>query len=581
MDALLTVTSFGLSSLLPRLVQPPRVKQIHAPPLTIRCAAAQSFFLIALSICDFLPLSWMIILDEYLLSVAYRIVLMLLVACVLVVYPAVLGARLVGSATETWSGGSAKSTSQPNYCRRSNQRGWVGFCLKICSFAGNLAGILFQSLFLKPFCRLFGRRSVSTPSSASLLPTTNVQATKASGFSISCLSIVGSVVTIGLTIGFVSTVSPWFVRTTSHQQHFLSLTVSWLCALGIFLSSVVNGFGSVSLPYSCLVGLYLEPISDEAVHRAQQELKRTQQSIAKRREELVVESPVSGNSVARLSPRWSFSSPTSEERHQESRHAQLTQDIEFLGQLEDELQQEIYEMLESKELAAQARTSWGRFRSWLGVLFSIVLVLRLIGAGWFVWRHNHGGSRGTGSDLVTMTVLWLIGHNYVSQQQYNTVSQVISLLLTAYLSVAQVGTFVRAVDAVYRRLRQCWHPCSDAEAYDSSLRFQSLHMKLRSGSAYAPIVASLMSCYFLACVVLTKLLVPSAYRHALAVALETNDGSHDERQLLGFFLRIRSYAVNSVFLVTALFSMLALGMMLGLKRHQSLRHRAPVMVESA
>ena len=429
--------------------------------------------------------------------------------------------------------------------------------------------------------------------------------------------MLGSIAAVGITISVMSTVSPWFVRTTSTTAHhsfqtmpILSVTVSWLCSVGIFLSSVVNGFGSVSLPYSCLAGLYLEPISDEAVNRAQQELITARQSIVDRQKELsqissaslspaILEAPQSGGEKRKLSSlasRWSFSSSANEER-QTTRRKQLTQEIEFLTTLAQELEQEIYDMLQSKEMAAQARTRWGKIRSWVGVFFSVLLVIRLIGAAWFLWRHDHPGEKGsktTGSDLVTLTVLFLIGHNYVSQQQYNTLSQVISLVLTAYLSVSQVRTFVRAIDAVHRRMQQCFRPCySDDHIDDSSLRFMSLHSRLRS-SAYAPVIASLMCCYFLACVVLTKLLVPTAYRRALALALEststhpsafaaTANEQGDEEQLLRFFLRIRSYAVNSVFLVTALVSTVALGMMLGLKRHQSMRHRPTtpvVLIES-
>ena len=390
---------------------------------------------------------------------------------------------------------------------------------------------------------------------------------------------------------------------------FLSVTVSWLCSVGIFLSSVVNGFGSVSLPYSCLAGLYLEPISDEAVSRAQQELKQARKSISDRQSEMnqinsgglspsIMESPPSGGGDKRkssLASRFSFSSTT--EERQFTRRKQLKQEIDFLTTLVQELEQEVYDMLQSKEMAAQARTRWGKIRSWIGVFFSILLVFRLIGAAWFLWRHDHPaekGSKTAGSDVVTMTVSFLIGHNYVNQQQYNTLSQVISLVLTAYLSVSQVRTFVRAVDAVHRRLQQCWRPCySEDHIDDSSLRFMSLHSRLRS-SAYAPVVASLMCCYFLACVVLTKLLVPAAYRRALALALEsssthpsaiaaTASDASDEEQLLRFFLRIRSYAVNSVFLVTALVSTVGLGMMLGLQRHQSMRHKSAkpvVLIES-
>ena len=639
MDVLLAAASLGLSTYLPQCVQPPQNKAIEAPPPTIRLAATLSFVLLALSIIDSVPVSWMLLLNEQLLPTAYRIILVLLVSSVLILFPADLGARLVSgtaglNSEETkWDDlrrGCSINASNPfsvQRCRRPTPSWMSWFCWQLWALASNLVLLAVRTLFINPLYRLLGKRPPGSGGSGSVLPTTvSPSPTSGGGGSVffspvtpaalhlRILPMLGSVVAVAVTITTMSTVSPWFVRTTSLAHHsfytmpFLSVTVSWLCSVGIFLSSIVNGFGSVSLPYSCLAGLYLEPISDEAVSQAQQELTTARQSIADREKQLaqinsVAQSPSSLESPSSigekgkpfLSAGWSFSFNGSDDR-QGTRKKQLAQEIEFLTTLTQELEQEIFDMRQSKEMAAQARTPWGRIRSWIGVVFSVILVLRLMGAAWFIWKHDHpgeGGSKGASSDPVTMTVLWLIGHNYVSQQQYNTLSQVISLLLTAYLSMAQVRTFVRAVDAVHRRLQQCWRPCYAGEQMDdSSMRFVSLHGQLRS-SAYAPLIASLMCCYFLACVVLTKLLVPAAYRRALALALETTsmhpspsvvaaieDG---DEQLLRFFLRIRSYAVNSVFLVTALVSTVALGMMLGLKRHQSMRHRPTtpvVLIES-
>lgn len=637
MDVLLGLCAFGLSSYLPKCVQPPQTKSVEAPPTTIRLAASLSFLLLALSIIDSVPMSWMMLMNEQWIPIAYRITLLSLVTCVLIIFPAVLGARLVGGSSSSRISADVelrKSNTSPMVgtptaarCRRPSWTTW--FCWNLGSLVSRLAMFLCQNIVVRPIHKLLGRKSSSL--SSSVLPTTVTTSPASNGASsggtvfrfsnitpsvlhLRLIPALGSIVAVVVTITVMSTVSPWFVRTTSttahhsfHSMPILSITVSWLCSVGIFLSSLVNGFGSVSLPYSCLAGLYLEPISDEAVSKAQQELKQTRQSIADRQNELAqinsggglspslsLESPpISGGDKRKsssLASRWSFSSTT--EERQTTRRKQLTQEISFLTTLVQELEQEIYDMLQSKEMAAQARTRWGKIRSWIGIFFSILLVIRLIGAAWFLWRHDHPaekGSKSAGSDLVTMTVLFLIGHNYVSQQQYNTLSQVISLVLTAYLSISQVRTFVRAVDAVHRRLQQCWRPCyPDDHIDDSSLRFMSLHSRLRS-SAYAPIVASLMCCYFLACVVLTKLLVPSAYRRALALALETTSihpsaiaaaasDVADEEQLLRFFLRIRSYAVNSVFLATALVSMVCLGMMLGLQRHQSMRHRSSTPV---
>jgi len=615
MDVLLAVASFGMSTYMPKCVLlPTPTKSMEATPFSIRVAANLSFMLLALSIIDSIPQSWMVFLNEQTIPLAYRVVLVLLVTSVLIYFPAAFGARIIsdsfgstlveGSSTSLRTkGGQTSPVNLANRCRRPSWMGW--FCWNFASFLKRLLFVLCQTILIKPINNMLGRRS----SSSSVLPTTVASSPPPTGGSVFRFPIVtppllhfrlipmmGSMTAIGITVYVVSTVSPWFVRTTSVAHHtyrtlpFLSVTVSWLCSIGIFLSSVVNGFGSVSLPYSCMVGLYLEPISDEAVNRAQQELIKARQSIEDRQHEL---SQLSNNAISpslteaprsmgeyrqkAIPSRWSFSS-TNDDR-QSTQRKQLSQEIGFLTTLVQELEEEVADMRQSQEMAAQARTRWGQFRVCVGIFFSILLVVRLIGAAWFIWRHDHpveGGSN-RGSDPVTLTVLWLIGHNYVNQQQYNTLSQVISLILTAYLSMSQVSTFIRAVDALHRRVQLCCAP--------SVARSQSPYHSLKT-SIYSPLVASLMCCYFLACVVLTKLLVPAPYRRALALALETTSAhpsataamvaEDGEEQLLRFFLRIRSYAVNTVFLITALISTVTLVMMVGLQRHQSIRHRPPM-----
>uniref|UniRef100_A0A7S3L5E9 Abscisic acid G-protein coupled receptor-like domain-containing protein n=1 Tax=Amphora coffeiformis TaxID=265554 RepID=A0A7S3L5E9_9STRA len=612
MDVLLAVASFGMSTYMPKCVlQPPQTKSIEAPPFLIRVAANLSFMLLALSIIDSVPQSWMLFLNEQTIPLAYRVVLVLLVSSVLIYFPAVFGARIISgsfgsTSTEDSSsyylGSKGGQTSPVNAAHRCHRPTWMGwFCWNFATFLRKLAFVLCQTVLIKPINKMLGRRS----SSSSVLPTTVPPSPPPTGGNVfrfpavtpsllhfRLIPMMGSVTAVGITIYVVSTISPWFVRTTSVAHHtyrtmpFLSVTVSWLCSVGIFLSSVVNGFGSVSLPYSCMAGLYLEPISDDAVNRAQQELIKARQSTEDRQNELsqlstnaispsIAEAPRSTGDFRQkpLPSRWSFSS--SNDDRQSTRRKLLTQEIGFLTTLVQELEQEVVDIRQSQEMAAQSRTRWGKLRACVGIFFSVLLVVRLIAAAWFLWRHNHpieGGSN-RGSDPVTVTVLWLIGHNYVNQQQYNTLSQVISLILTAYLSMSQVRTFIRAVDALHWRVQLCCIP--------GAVRSHPYH-SLKT-SVYTPLVASLMCCYFLACVVLTKLLVPAPYRRALALALETTSvhpsataamvAEEGDEQLLRFFLRIRSYAVNTVFLITALISTVALVMMVGLQRHQSMRHR--------
>ena len=59
------------------------------------------------------------------------------------------------------------------------------------------------------------------------------------------------------------------------KQIFLFFLRCWLvkvCTLGVFISSVLDGFGSVSMVYGCLAGFFLEAIDDAAIQCAEQDL---------------------------------------------------------------------------------------------------------------------------------------------------------------------------------------------------------------------------------------------------------------------------------------------------------------------
>jgi len=384
------------------------------------------------------------------------------------------------------------------------------------------------------------------------------------------------------------------------QGNTLALALSWVCAIGIVLSSLMNGFGSVSMPHSCLAGLFLEPIRPETVTKAVVDLEKTKESLAARKQmlkEITVTASITPNSTtssASAGTLWtskrtvkrSFSGIGEEVRQ---RKRTILEEISFLEPLIEEMQEDIEDMKYTQKMEAASRTISGRINSWIGVLFSVLLVTRLYFASVAIWqkwysRHNHhqmdaadGGNGPRKSDIVTTMLLWMLGHNVVSERKYDEVSQFISLLLTAFLSFSQIRAFLRTVGALHRRLHHLCCPSqtrnsnnsrlsprgdSSSSNDDGAVRFQT-----RRG-VYMHLLAALIGSYFLACIILTKGMVPWQYRSSFSGAL----GGFDA-------FVIQSDLINVLFAFSALVSAAVLAMLFGIQKQNAMRHNVSWMDE--
>jgi hypothetical protein len=281
----------------------------------------------------------------------------------------------------------------------------------------------------------------------------------------------------------ISSIGPLVVRVNA-ENSTLSMAVTWLCAIGLLLSSLLNGFGSVSMPYSCLVGLYLEPIRPEAIAKAEAELQSVNAALESKRLEaremavsismratrLCANPPKNKAGISRLLPKLSSSfnkkgASSFAEMGEDLTHKKqiLQTEIEFLEILCKDMRADLDEMRHSQAMAAVARTKMGRIQSWLGVVFSFILLIRLLSAGVSILhREAPLGPRlpkAPRGDFITTALLWLTGHHFVSQEDFTTVSQVVSLSLTAFLGFSQVRTFLRTLAAVNRWLGRFYKKC--------------------------------------------------------------------------------------------------------------------------
>ena len=385
-----------------------------------------------------------------------------------------------------------------------------------------------------------------------------------------------------------SFIGPMVVQ-TNIENGFLSIAVSWLCAIGLIVSALLNGFGSVSMPYSCLAGLYLEPIRPEAITKAEAELQSVLAALESKRSDLremavtIASRPgrfrkSSQPPAGRILPSRSNSfgksiTPTFADLGDDvtQRRQVIQTEIFFLVNLARDMRADIDEMRYAQKMAANARTRMGKIQSWLGVVFSVILVIRLLSAAVSIWysRMPNALEKRPRGDTITTVLLFLTGHNLVSHEDFTMLSQSVSLILTAVLAFTQIRTFLRTVTVVNRRLNglyqkwNCPRHCCSGNGDDSMVVMDDRSPFGNSGGLYSHLIASLMGCYFLSCIVVTKMMLPEKYCLGFSSAMGGMD-----------VFSIHFSVVNSAYAFSAAISASVLGMLFGIQRQNTLRNKS-------
>jgi hypothetical protein len=614
MDVFLFGTSLSVSAYLPRFLFHSKTEQA-----TMFLSLGLSLSLFSLTFLEVMPRSTLILMSrESSLRNSYWVLLAVLSVHILLVLPSLAGA----SCAESFGGGFLARTSSTNFDRDDrkyplfNMRKfpwWIRLLLGICQ-------ILMRSVY-RAICYLAGRSTHrSTADSPSelvmtihdeneILPSTSMDndASPASArrsssmVSLSSpqnnvnhnkairrlrarhrfLHVLGAVTGVLTTVFVLSSIGPMVMQPpVDNGTTTLSRIVSWLTSVGLLLSSVLNGFGSVSLPFTYLSGLFLKPLRPETINRVTSELRSMQDSLTKKRNmlreiTLEITAPSSRSSGSASMGRSSMTSASFGVQNTfsdlnddlKNRKHILQTEIDFLEDLVRETSLDLEELKYSQSMAAAARTNMGKFKSWIGILFSIILLVRLLNAGFSVWFNrtwmSDGPPRRSRNDIVTTALLWLMGRNYVSHKRYTMLSQVVSLGLTAILSFSQVRTFLRTVTVVNRRLSKFYRICSCGDvgtnkANNSGSTFSTGALTV---SFHSQMIAGFLGCYSLACIVLIKMMLPAAFSEAFSAALAEPD-----------IFVLHAAVVNLVFFSSAVVSTTVLGMLFGIQRQNNLRH---------
>jgi len=258
---------------------------------------------------------------------------------------------------------------------------------------------------------------------------------------------------------------------------------------------------------------------------------------------------------------------------------QVQEEVIFLENLVADMNDDIEEMKQSQQLAMDARTSWGRIRGILGVVFSIVLIIRVIlAANSFILIFERTSDDGTGiksfnntRDPLTSLLVYLVGRNIVNAEQYDLFRQATSLVLAGILSVTQVNAFFRVVGALGRKLsRICGTSSFQITMFTQSKKVQGGGGQSSNvGNNVALLTSSfIMGCYFLACVTVVKMNLPIEYRSSFSTAVGLN-------------FDFNTTMLNMIFFASSCVSATILASLFGIQRNNSERYQLESQLSSS
>ena len=592
---------------------------------SVAVALGLSLSLMSLSLLEAMPDAWMAILahdipsEEYIilsdhpftLSRAYRVLLWTLSVFLIVALPCMAGVSTALGMNSLMEHSSKQRLSTI----------WLKFPWWFRFVVSILKMVVTRILFLLTCWFSVGRRRPLSNRQEAGLPMSHEDAMNGGPRNSSTSSydqlaryrnaiLLGCIGGVTSMLVVVSCIGPLVIGINSDNSS-LGMAVSWLSAIGLLISSLLNGFGSVSMPFSCLAGLFLEPIRPEAIAKADAELESVKLALEHKRKEvaeLTAQIEHRSNNRAGIAPKasppkrdsfstklksrilpqrtksfgqkikamaTSYSDTSSDDVAHEiiQRKLILQTEIDFLQELAKDIFADISEMKYSQEMATVARTPIGRIRSYLGIIFSVILLIRLCSAGISIWLAHapplpHKGPRG---DIVTTALIKLTGNPIinVSQDDFTMISQIVSLSLTAILGFSQVRTFLQTVRAVNRRINRVF--CSAPRKTEEELFGQSGSISLDestssfSGGVYSHAISFLMGTYFLSCIVVTKMMIPDTWSSGFAAALGGME-----------LFTIHSSVVNSVYACSAVVSAMILGLIFGIQRQNTIRNSTPL-----
>ena len=373
---------------------------------------------------------------------------------------------------------------------------------------------------------------------------------------------------------------------SNENNYSLAVFVSRISNIGVLLSTLLNGFGSVSLPYSLFMAIYMKNyLTPQNLHRKEADLLRTRVFMEEKKEKIASllsgrnhlniqsgSSPSSpslsstpsksfrkSNALSVLHPRnfWKRKSSTSkDDENVEATTIALGKEINRLETIcaeQEEDLSEMKEMINASKMSIFGMKSLGQF---LGGLFTIILWIRVSNAIRICFKTSDTTTRGRW-DFISTVLNWLVQKELLVKEHYDIFSQCLSFLLTVYLSMSQIKTFSRMISGFRRRWKSFVsfffpqkHDYLEKMKYSSSssTNISGEVMNSRASGIGDLLTNLVMGSYFLSCVVILKMTIPADY------------GVDFWEALGGVQIHLDTRLTNEVFL----FSVISSGIVLGL-----------------
>mmetsp|Transcript_29684 Transcript_29684/g.59669 ORF Transcript_29684/g.59669 Transcript_29684/m.59669 type:complete len:601 (+) Transcript_29684:139-1941(+) len=541
-----------------------------------------SLLLFSLAILEAAPLSWMVLIyRSTILIYWYRIILWLICVLLLIIHPICLAFAIRQKAISTSSSGMSSSPSSSSLLAQVNSWSRVAIIVQLLWTVIRFffVAIVWRFLLRKIIRMILPVDYDSTDDTENDVNNNNNRARGEGGMArqqnwkqhCSFSAIALSSILVCLTFVSLGAMRTLVTRTSNTEDEYTSTEatqqssslmksmVTMICSFGLIVASILNGFGSSSLPHSNLVGIFLKPTPSTTLTKAENDCYYANSQLEEK-ECLLSDIMQSAANNGRSSSSSSFTSSLPTINAEKKKIQQLQDEVMFLSYLVNDMNDDIHEMKQSQHLALRARTIIGRIRVVFGVILSIVLVVRVVLASksLSLLFQDQQETLQSPRDPVTSILLWLIGNNIVSEDQYNDLAQGTSLVLAGMLSTSQVRSFLRVINALGRKLNRMFGKSCGALHAGKAGHF--------AASSVANILASyVMGSYFLSCVVLVKMNLPVAYRASFSSAV----GYHEETKDFDF----NTVFLNVVFFAASVTSALILALLFGVQRNHSTRYQ--------
>lgn len=554
-------------------VHSPATSQLNTVSrLIFQATLLLSLWLFCLSILEAAPTSWLLVVDQPSLFVQwYRMILWSLCMLLVLAMPSFLGVAValklsrdetLSSSSPTSPLASASTTNKTTAFEGRRSKNILMLCWTVL-----LVGIRFLFYIIQRLSSLFiptsfrnRYNSTGTTACRSRECLNIISESHCLGRYCSLKALLAAVVSLTTSFMLLGSISSLVINPDTNEVDFvdnlsggasnvhysnalhspLKYTVMIVCSFGMIIASTLNGFGCASLPHSNLVGMYLKPTSPAILAKVEEDYYYALKSVEEKRHLL---------------------QSSSNATHECQKLRQLREEINFLENLTGDMRDDIDEMKHSQQLSLAARTTFGRIRGALGVVFSVVLIIRVaLAASSFT---SILGSRSTASspspqqrrDPITIILLWLTGHNIVSDEQYNLFLQGTSLILAGVLSLSQVRNFFRVIAALSRKLNRTF-------GVSAKISSTATSAEASTGSSISLVLSSFfMGCYFLSCVVVCKMTLPIEYRSSFSAAV----GKFD--------FAFNTVVLNIIFTAATCASAVILGLLFGIQRNNSERYQ--------